>query len=377
MLTPWGVSWYSAIAMPIESNRPIAALVATTVILASVKLVSAQQGLGDPVAAAPTAELPQQARPCVLLKNDNVLFGSATQLGDFVIVRRGPGNEIRLPRKDVACWADSVRNLYRYRVDHRPKQNIAALIKDARWCLRYDLTDLANDDIQSALRLDPRHRDVLRLQRQLERRFSPAPKTVSYSTAPLLVQQAGHSDDPPDLSGADLHVLASFARDIQPMLANRCGTCHSHTSPRAWKLTTHSVGARVSARTTRENLSATMRFIDPGQPESSELWVKAVTPHGGAPAALDPRRQKAMTAFQQWLGSLTLSYGDSVPPPPRVSEPTHAEPANEQQPLIDDEPASGTRMKLRPVAGPHGPARLPQVANPFDPDLFNRRYHPQ
>lgn len=84
-----------------------------------------------------------------------------------------------------------------------------------------------------------------------------------------------------------------------------------------------------------------------------------------------------MTAFQQWLGSLTLSYGDSVPTPPRVSRPTHAEPADEQQPLMDDEPARETRMNLRPVAGPHAPARLPQVANPFDPDLFNRRYHPK
>jgi hypothetical protein len=371
--------------MPIESNRPIAALVATIVIFASVKLVSAQQELRDPVAAAPTVDLPPDTQGCVLLQNDNVLFGSASQLGDFVIVRRGQGNEIRLPRKDVACWADSVRNLYRYRVDHRPKQNVGALVKDARWCLRYDLNDLAELDLRSALQLDRRHPEALRLQRQLERRISPTPTTVSYSSTPLVVKQAGYRNDPPDLSGADLHVLASFARDIQPMLANRCGTCHSHTSSRDWKLTTHSGGARVSARTTRENLSATMRFIDRGQPESSELWVKAVTPHGGAPAALDLRRQKAMTAFQQWLGSLTGSYGDSVPRPPMDSVPrppkdrgpTHAEPAFEQQPPIDDEGASGTRMKLRRVTDPHTPARLPRVANPFDPDLFNRRYHPE
>ncbi len=160
--------------MPIESNRPLAALVATVVMIASVKLVSAQQGFDEEPAAAPSANSPHDSqpdssqpdssqpdssqpdssqpdssRPCVLLRNDNVLFGSATQQGDYVIVQRGHGNEIRLPRGDVACWAGSIRNLYQYRVDHRPKGNLAALIKDAHWCLRYDLLDLAGADIRA------------------------------------------------------------------------------------------------------------------------------------------------------------------------------------------------------------------------------------
>ena len=372
--------------MPIESNRPLAALVATIVMIASVKLVSAQQGFDEEPAAAPSANSPHDWQPdtwqpdtwqpCVLLRNDNVLFGSATQQGDYVIVQRGHGNEIRLPRGDVACWAGSIRNLYQYRADHRPKGNLAALIKDAHWCLRYDLLDLAEADIRAALQLDPGQPEAKRLQRQLDRRLSPNRSSVSYANTPPVVQPAGYSDDLPDLSGADLAALASFAGEIQPMLINRCGNCHSHTSPRLWKLTTPSAGGRVSARTARENLSAAMKFVDRQQPERSELWVKAVMPHGGAPAALDPRRQKAMTAFQQWLGMLGGPYTDTVPTPPPDHTGWAGEPL-EAQPTVDDEAASETWTNRRPPTDRDAPARLPQVANPFDPDLFNRRYHPQ
>ena len=90
-------------------------------------------------------QVAEAKQPCVLLTNDNVLFGHARQVGQWVLVRTGQGGEVQLPREEVACWAGSPRDLYRYRVDHRQKGDLAARLRDAEWCLRYELYDLAAD----------------------------------------------------------------------------------------------------------------------------------------------------------------------------------------------------------------------------------------
>ena len=106
----------------------------------SLQQVPANAGM---VAAKSKAVDQAKVQACVLLKNDNVLFGRARQLGEFVMVTTAAGGEVRLPRMSVACWAESIRDLYQFRVDQRGKPNLSSHLHDARWCVRYDLYDLA------------------------------------------------------------------------------------------------------------------------------------------------------------------------------------------------------------------------------------------
>ena len=96
-----------------------------------------------------------KTQACVLLKNDNVLFGQARQLGEFVMVTTAAGGEVRLPRVSVACWAENIRDLYQFRIDQRGKPNLRSHLRDARWCVRYDLYDLAAKEVIAARRIDP------------------------------------------------------------------------------------------------------------------------------------------------------------------------------------------------------------------------------
>jgi hypothetical protein len=124
---------------------------------------------------------------------------------------------------------------------------------------------------------------------------------------------------------------------------------------------------------TRENLAASLHYIDRIAYEKSELLVKATTPHGGGPAPLDPYSIKPIRSLKGWLATAISRLpnpsivvadhsnldGQASTPAPPVAE--FEFPKNAPSPSQD---------------GDDQPARLPQVANPFDPDHFNRRFHP-
>ncbi len=333
----------------------------------------------------------QQPKPCVLLHNDNVLFGVASQEGEYVVVRRGPDNQIRLPRQQVACWAASLRDLYRYRQDHRRDGDPAAHLRDARWCIRYDLFDLAAEEIRAVFAVDPANETAIRLQRQLQRISVPRPLKTKSTIVPTAAQNfrepdlasqstaittVGFDSGQDDLVGVDLAGLQRFAGNVQPMLINRCGRCHAMSTGRAWRLLIPTGKTRPSSRMTRENLAATLRFVDRSSPEQSELYVKAITAHGGAGAPLDPRHAKAAESLKTWLATIgsspaaeSVDFSADGPPPPFAS-------ASPENLPTEPTPSLETWLNQRDQSRSHAPARLPQVANPFDPDLFNRRYHP-
>jgi hypothetical protein len=370
----------------------------------------------------------------VLLRNENVLFGVARQVGQFVIVETGQGGEIQLPRQEVLCWADSLRHLYRYRVDHRQSGDLSAMLRDARWCLRYDLYDLAAKEIRAVWAIDPSNAEARLIEDQLRRQSSASRRTASIGSASSQstssqptsspstpspsasssessrlgpaytdADNIGHSEtsgpikivaysgpgeevqqDPvarltPDpLPGdeiadvretpieVDLPTLRRFASHVQPMLINRCGRCHDAAigDRDGWKIELPPIGARSSARMTRENLASALLYVDPLDPEQSLLLCKATAAHGGGESPLQVHDAKAVDALKGWLWIAAASLGSKEPRGHALESLETAEHAFSDETLQDH---SGNM--------PAGPSRLPRVANPFDPDLFNRRFH--
>ncbi|MGI9472835.1 MAG: hypothetical protein ACR2NZ_14950 [Rubripirellula sp.] len=366
----------------------------------------------------------QSERPCVLLKNDNVLFGEAEQVGEFVVIRTGQAGEIRLSRSDVACWADSLRNLYRFRVDHRTNGDVLTHLSDARWCLRYDLYDLAAAELRLVRQFDSDNQQADSIEQQLRRQVAPAPKATSVagesSSEPskTMVAPVSFDGERPASDPVDPTTLRRFASHVQPMLINRCGSCHQRSmqsEENAWALSLPSPGSRASSEMTRTNLASSIEYLDVDVPEASLLLIKATEPHGGAAAPLNARNAKAIWSFQQWILTATSAMarakdrrriaGRSADsrPPERDGRVDGSEPKNDRRDgnaghrdaghgddgsavsnASVDEPSSSDAfveqretMTLRVDAtSPSEPRRLPQVANPFDPDLFNRRFHP-
>lgn len=371
-------------------------------------------------------ELAQSAEsnPCVLLRNDNLLFGVARQIGSYVIVKTSEGSEIKLKHEEVLCWADSPRHLYRYRVDHRQRGDVPAMLRDARWCIRYGLHDLAAREIVAVNRIAPNSQEVISVEAQLRSAWDQHSQNMASST-PLsssvteesekleLADDSRHekknlssgfasdskstgSQDDFDVRTVehDTGVLGYFASHIQPMLVNRCGVCHGQgaegVDQAGWPLLVPTVGARASATMTRENLKSAIAYIDQETPSASPLLLKATESHGGGAAALNLRNPAAVESLQRWTSHvaavlrhanqpdepvrLNLANGaESIPRADRVSRIAKRD-ENEQALANGTFTSVGVLPTAKDLRADRvAPSRLPLVSNPFDPDLFNRQ----
>ncbi len=228
--------------------------------------------------------------PCVLLNNGNVLFGTAQQRGELVVVEKQDGSQLQLNRKDVACWASSLHGLYRYRVDHRRSHGVLAHLQEARWCMRYDLPDLATKEIQAVYQIDPNNRSADQLVQQLLRLAQGKTATAIDPAKPIkdgTVQLASHDEPLPPGQEADAAALQRFARHVQPLLLNRCGNCHSADFDRKWELLSPALGSRPSARITQANLR--------GLPGPHKPWTRGCTPSNRAASQQLSRRLSVAT----------------------------------------------------------------------------------
>ena len=375
------------------------------------------------------------ANPCVLLTNDNLLFGVAKQVGPFVMVQTGQGSEIKLNQDQVLCWADSPERLYRYRVDHRQKNDVTAMIRDVRWCIRYGLFEIAAYELMAIRRIDPKSAEVDLVEQQLKRQWkqknqqpilkpgSNPESSATEETQAVSKMTAFFPDDPSQGKAlspssqekgrrSDAHrnenfiavadalenkpnILRFFASHIQPMLGNRCGVCHAYNADQSqetgWQLNVPTVGSRASAVMTRENLHAVLSFIEQSEPKNSRLYMKATTAHGGRQAGLTARNSAAIDSLASWIKSVS----DAVVGERFAAEESNAPFESQQTITADQRDAIGTdppgsakdsleKGSLASLSNPptsafyqpkrEVPSRLPLVNNPFDPQLFNRRY---
>jgi hypothetical protein len=115
---------------------------------------------------------------------------------------------------------------------------------------------------------------------------------------------------------------------------------------------------------TRENLSSALRYVDLLDPEQSLLFSKAIAAHGGGESPLQAHDAKAIEALKRWLWIAAASLNSKEPSGGELDSLETADHV-----FLEEKPQD------RSGGMPAGPSRLPRVANPFDPDLFNRRFH--
>lgn len=225
--------------------------------------------------------------------------------------------------------------------------------------------------------------------------------------------------------------LAHFSRQVQPLLITRCGNngCHRAPSERGWELTHRGTHVRPPGRMTKQNLAKSLAWVNRSEPGQSELLRYALLPHGGKKDP--PVKQSddlALPVIRSWAESVATwgseAAGDSpttnlrtplttLPPLPENSLAVPVGPSSAAftappvsprgggsvrqvshlDEAIDLEPgwSAGNAAPVAPggsgqpgnatgfgdasgVGAPKRVARLPTVANPFDPEIFNRSY---
>jgi len=347
---------------------------------------------------------PSHLRPVpsvLLLQNGQALAGNISRAGDTYFVGL-PNGEIRVKAGDVELWCRDLEEGYqRKRAAIRPG-DVRDHLELARWCIHHGLEEHARSELDDASAADPRHPMIGLLRRRLQAAARPAEHPVGVAKPA----------DPPDLPvsveeldrlvrGMPHGSVEAFAQSIQPLLVNNCAAagCHGPNAESEFRLLRPPPGGAPSRRLTQRNLYATLQWIDREEPEASSLLTTVLRPHGTATTPIFTHRQVAQ--YQQlarWVGQLAQRPKPTVPATVDLhcgaggrampSEPSAGDLPRAEGPAAADPlgaaPWHGAGSAVdsgQPGAStiPFGPERQPPPSpfvpiDPFDPEIFNRRF---
>jgi hypothetical protein len=339
--------------------------------LAAVLLLATAPGAKAQDAFAPRAGV-------LVLRNGNIVEGEITRLGDRYVVLVGESSEVRFPAGDVDFQCGSLEEAYLRKLELLDSTSIRQRLDLAEWSVRHGLTHRGADQLLAALAINPFDARAHALRRRL----------IQMSEARQIAQAPSRSSEV-DWQAIDrvlqttpAEAVEKFTTGVQLLLVNRCGTnaCHGSQANSEFRLMRPLKDKTLPRRLTQRNLYATLAWIDPADPDASPLLTIPRGPHGGEKQGLFAGKQDA-----QWV-----QLRDWVRLAAQPREPSfEAEAAAAQIPT--DVP-SGERSALRPATAelsageihrslysqsPAKEAAASPARDPFDPEIFNRRYHPE
>lgn len=331
----------------------------------------------------------------LVLRNGQVLEGDVIRAGDYYIVSRGEGSELRLKVDEVELHCGSMDEAYDFKVRHLAVASAKSHAELAKWCLRHSLFDKCSEQIAAALRLEPENPDL----KDLETRLKLAVEKPPPSTPALAAPTTGVEDLEKALRDLPKSSVEKFGAIVQPILLNRCGAanqCHGPNSKSDFRLLKPPPGQIVSRRFTQRNLYASLRYLNATNPENSPLLMLPQQRHGNALSAVfDKHSANQLAELVAWVkltvGPAHAAVGQApatIPPTeatlsqPAASGGTRGAAATPPSELPGEQTAApGSVRVMRPPlddgngSRPDRAQSQPQIRDRFDPEIFNRRYH--
>lgn len=339
--------------------------------------------------AAPPPGQAQKDLILVLLSGE-VIQGEVSQLDDRYLVVL-PTGRIFVPVSNVEIVCNTLDEAYRYRKSRMGQGQVQDHAELAQWCERHGLDAAAREQLQIAKRLNPNHPIVGLVERRLATALESAEAEVS--------EDAENSGEPTPQQLADFAAglphgtVESFTRVVQPLLLNRCATagCHTDRSGSEFRLERSRPGTPLSQTSTQRNLLATLKLMDSRAPEQSELLRPTKCPHRlRTEATLSLSRTGQYKFLVAWVNLLakrlpaqpaTAAAPAGTPSelPPTIRSGPPVTPASFESPAETESMAD--RLMEAVESAPSAPGELApaaagdyQAADPFDPELFNKRY---
>lgn len=346
----------------------------------------------------------------LLLRNGSLLRGEITQTGGGfdVVVEVG---RIHVKADDVEFHCRTLEEGYQRKRALIQPGDLRGRLDLAQWCQRHGLLESAAEELALATALAPNHPLIPLIERRIKMslcRPEPAerpPEPVDSAPSPEELDRSVRKMPPGSVE--------EFTQTIQPILVNRCSAaeCHGPGSDHAFHLLRIPSGRPASRRLTQRNLHATLAWIDRDQPARSKLLTVPVEPHGSAQAIFTVHQRDQYQRIVNWVHQVAGQAGsiDHVAATPKEEVPPHVRPpwqANAAGHTALVSPSSDQPSNVVPAVplaslhashaigavgfGPGGNPRitdpmvvrgasLPHVApvDPFDPEVFNRRFFPE
>jgi len=319
----------------------------------------------------------------LVLRNGQVLRGGITRVGDRFIVTLGQKGELRIPIRDVQMQCRDLDDVYLRKRLAFGQRDVTGHLDLAEWCLQHSLLSQAADEVLAAIAIQPDHPRIQALERRLQLAVSrplPTLRTERKKGPSVTLDELERT-----MRELPEETVRTFTAHVQPLLMNRCASnaCHGSGSEAEFRLVRPSWGKTLTRRFTQRNLYASLMQIDRESPESSPLLTAPSAPHGNVASALFAERdQQQFELLADWVQKV-VNEGD--PPPPTIAagpssllQASYTEPVN--RPKTED--MSAKKDGLSAQKPPPTPSMKPEDGqpddsvrrDPFDPEIFNRRF---
>ncbi len=365
-------------------------------------------GGADELSLAPRAGV-------LLLNNGELIEGTITASGDRYDVS-GRDSEIRIKRSDVAYAGRDAYECYLHKRTGIEQGRVQDHLELAEWCLKNGLVEPAEKELAAARAADPRHPKI----RLLEPRLELAKQAPREPPPPLAHEKAATGQLDVVVRNLPGGSMENFTNGIQPMLLNYCAKsgCHGPRSGGLLKLERIPPNRLAGRHVTQSNLQTVLAMVNREAPQDSKLLSAPIRPHGNLklPVFTD-REHSQYKQLVQWVYQVsnvkpalprptqekrTELLLQNVPrpgqpsdePPPDAKKPTDRKPEldpadwsdsfPDQVELKDDGQSSPRHSRRGPRdRRPIDPASAQSAAapeaeyvpkDPFDPEIFNRRF---
>lgn len=314
-------------------------------------------------AAEPPSLQPKHA--VLVLRNRQVLAGEVTPAGDYYLVSLGKTGQVRLAAKEVEMVCRDLQEAYERKAAAMNAKSAAAHVELAEWCLRQALYEQVQAELAAARAIEPEYRRIAEVQQRLE--FATTAQKLAVSHAPPAVATVGTQQLDRTMKELPPGTVEHYTAVIQPILLDRCGNarCHGGSATARFQLLQPVPGKNPSRRFTQRNLFATLSIVNKEVAEDSELLAMALKAHGPfGRAAFKTEEDRQYREVAEWIGSLRAVPKQSPPSTvntAQMGKPRHqvggsAGPGEEPPPSDTEAPAASR-------------------GDPFDPEVFNRRFH--
>jgi hypothetical protein len=366
--------------------------------------------LGGVSQAQQTAGPEKTSEGVLILRNGNVIAGQITRSENRFIVAV-EGGLVSVDLGDTELFCRTLEEAYTHKALVVGINDIHGHLELAGWCQRQGLLERAKGELAKASSLAPSHPMISVIERRIQ--MSAMPSKSGQKVAATPVQQPISAEEL-DRTARDMPAgtMEAFVRSIQPLLVNRCGAarCHGPASKNDFHLLRPPPSSRPSRRITQRNLHATLKLIDREDPTQSPLLTAALRPHGPLEVSVFAgRRADQYGRVADWVHRVARQPDTAVQA--SFEEPidelsNYAESAVFNAPATNwatggtgsgdirlqgfglESETSGSVWQPDASFGapsiPHHPqvkrgALPPSFApiDPFDPEIFNRRFHPR
>lgn len=342
----------------------------------------------------------------IVMNSGRILTGQMTRNAGGWLVEQANGR-VQVPADQVKLVADNLRDAYRKQRDAIVEPTPATHVMLAQWCISYRLYDEARDELIKCLKRDPDHEEARKLLRRLDDSLTVKPVATAGTLSTWKTPDGFVMPEVESLGGLSKETAIAFTSRVQPLLMNKCGnaSCHGSAAGNEFKLYSIRVGSNGHRLYTERNLAEVLRHIDIRDPALSPLIAIPQGSHGGTSAIFhgpqSAEQLKALRNFikqvakeklteEQELAQRPSVLGKKKPSPGDVEATTKISEPSRRDTALTPAAASTTttaRPRIATANGVRGdsPQTLPDddtalplaeaPNDPFDPDVFNRRFH--